>query len=63
MLLPGEHASVVITLLRGMLLLPGQIFTLRENNVLVATGKITSALPPMRLPKTGLNYGMEVKKK
>lgn len=45
MLMPGEHATVELTLLRKMIMTMGQPFTIRENNVTVATGIITKVLP------------------
>lgn len=42
MLIPGEHGTVILTLLQGMLLPIGQRFTFRENNVTVGTGCITA---------------------
>ncbi|KAJ8935024.1 hypothetical protein NQ314_013049 [Rhamnusium bicolor] len=45
MILPGEHGSVKLTLLWKMVMSPGQQFTIRENNVTVATGIVTETLP------------------
>lgn len=50
MLIPGEHASVRLTLLSGMILSQAQPFTIRENNVTVGTGCITRILPFLSLP-------------
>ncbi|CAG9858330.1 unnamed protein product [Phyllotreta striolata] len=49
MIMPGEHGSVSLTLLKKMVMLPGQQFTIRENNVTVGTGIITEALPSINL--------------
>ncbi|KAF5270862.1 hypothetical protein FQA39_LY08307 [Lamprigera yunnana] len=45
MLMPGEHGQVYVTLFWKMVMQNGQTFTIRENNVTVATGIITNALP------------------
>lgn len=44
MILPGEHGSVYVTLLSKMVMTAGQQFTVRENNITVATGIITETL-------------------
>ena len=44
MIMPGDHANVYLTLLHRMVMLPGQTFTIRENNINVATGIITEVL-------------------
>ncbi|VEN36337.1 unnamed protein product [Callosobruchus maculatus] len=44
MLMPGEHGSVYLTLLWKMAMAQGQQFTVRENNMTVATGVITETL-------------------
>ena len=44
LIMPGEHARVKVTLLRRMVLTPAQAFTVRENNVNVATGVVTDIL-------------------
>ncbi|XP_072377386.1 elongation factor Tu-like [Diabrotica undecimpunctata] len=49
MILPGEHGSVDLTLLWKMVMLPGQQFTIRENNITVATGIITETLPSIAI--------------
>ncbi|KAG8278330.1 elongation factor Tu [Homalodisca vitripennis] len=55
MVMPGEHSSVTLTLLYKMVMSPGQSFTIRENNVTVATGIISKVLQPLTLPeKKGL---------
>lgn len=45
MILPGEHGSIQLTLLNKMVMSPGQQFTIRENNITVATGVIVETLP------------------
>ncbi|XP_030388125.1 uncharacterized protein LOC115634501 [Scaptodrosophila lebanonensis] len=55
MLLPGEHGQVRVTLLRKMVMTPGQPFTIRENGATVATGMITSRLPSLDVPKNKLS--------
>lgn len=44
MILPGEHGSVYLTLLWKMVMVAGQQFTVRENNLTVATGIVTQTL-------------------
>ncbi|XP_077300436.1 mitochondrial translation elongation factor Tu 2 [Arctopsyche grandis] len=53
MLLPGEHSTVELTLLQGMVLPIGQRFTIRENNVTVGTGCVIDVLPSVNIPKSG----------
>ncbi|EDW73832.1 uncharacterized protein Dwil_GK19666 [Drosophila willistoni] len=55
MLMPGEHGQVRVTLLRKMVMTPGQAFTIRENGATVATGMITQRLPSLDLPKNKLS--------
>ncbi|XP_023177822.1 uncharacterized protein LOC111604136 [Drosophila hydei] len=55
MLMPGEHGQVRVTLLRKMVMTPGQPFTIRENGATVATGMITNQLPSLDLPKNKLS--------
>lgn len=50
MMMPGEHGAVYLTLLEDMVMLQGQRFTIRENNVTVATGIITDILSSVQLP-------------
>ncbi|XP_047519693.1 elongation factor Tu-like [Pieris napi] len=50
MLMPGDHAEVYLTLLEGMVMVTGQPFTVRENNVTVATGIITQTLNSIDVP-------------
>lgn len=54
MIMPGEHATVYVTLLRKMVMLVGDPFTIRENNVTVATGIITQRLGSVPVPKSNL---------
>ncbi|KAL0860375.1 hypothetical protein ABMA27_009774 [Loxostege sticticalis] len=51
MMMPGDHGEVYLTLLQGMVMTQGQPFTIRENNVTVATGIITETLPSIDVPK------------
>lgn len=53
MLMPGEHGKVYITLLWKMVMTAGQSFTIRENNITVATGIIVETLPQVEI-KTNL---------
>ncbi|KAH8284497.1 hypothetical protein KR018_000864 [Drosophila ironensis] len=55
MLMPGEHGEVRVTLMRKMVMTPGQAFTIRENGATVATGMITERLPSLDLPKNKLS--------
>jgi len=47
MILPGDQATVKLTVLKTMPLFVGQKFTIRENRQTVATGVISSLLPPI----------------
>ncbi|KAK3874710.1 hypothetical protein Pcinc_020366 [Petrolisthes cinctipes] len=51
MMMPGDHETVAVTLLEKMVLLPSQSFTVRENNVTIATGIITKLLPTISIPQ------------
>ncbi|XP_017019924.1 elongation factor Tu [Drosophila kikkawai] len=55
MLMPGEHSKVRVTLLRKMVMTPGQAFTIRENGATVATGMINKRLSSLDLPKNKLS--------
>lgn len=55
MLMPGEHSTVDLTLLKKMPVEIGQPFTIRENNVSVATGIITEKLTNATLVKGNLD--------
>ncbi|KAL1115430.1 hypothetical protein AAG570_007460 [Ranatra chinensis] len=54
MVMPGEHAAMTVTLLKSMVMSPGQSFTVRENQNTVATGLVTQALPPIGVPRKNL---------
>ena len=47
MVLPGDQATVKLTVLKTMPLFLGQKFTIRENKQTVATGVISELLPPI----------------
>ncbi|XP_022909096.2 elongation factor Tu [Onthophagus taurus] len=47
MILPGDHGQVYLTTQWKMVMTMGQVFTIRENNVTVATGIITETLEPI----------------
>lgn len=47
MVLPGDQATIKLTVLKTMPLFVGQKFTLRENKQTVATGIISALLPPI----------------
>lgn len=49
MIMPGDHGKVYVTLLWKMVMTSGQPFTIRENNVTVATGIITETLPTLNI--------------
>ncbi|XP_015598664.1 uncharacterized protein LOC107269390 isoform X2 [Cephus cinctus] len=55
MLMPGEHVTTKLTLLRSMPMMEGQSFTIRENKCTVATGMVTKILPPINVDKRKLN--------
>ncbi|XP_073812852.1 mitochondrial translation elongation factor Tu 2 isoform X2 [Musca autumnalis] len=55
MLMPGDHANVRITLLRKMVMTPGQAFTIRENGATVATGMILERKASVDIPKNKLS--------
>lgn len=55
MLMPGEHANVRITLMRKMVMTPGQAFTIRENGATVATGMVLERKQSIDLPKNKLS--------
>ena len=48
MIMPGEHAQVYLTLQWKMVMSVGQTFTIRENNVTVATGMVTEKLETLQ---------------
>jgi len=51
MIMPGEHGTVHLILHKKMVMTMGQQFTIRENNVTVATGIITRTLDNIFLSK------------
>lgn len=53
--LPGEHNTANVTLLQRMVMTLGQSFTIRENNVTVATGMVTKLLPSVEIPAKRLD--------
>jgi len=55
MVMPGEHADVVITLLNKMIMDIGQPFTVRENGRTVATGIISEILSNVKVSKNNLS--------
>lgn len=63
MLMPGEHATVQMTMLKKMVMTMGQQFTIRENNVTVATGIVIRVLPNIDVPKSlgklNIKFGSE----
>lgn len=55
LIMPGEHTTVTITLLKSMVMTVGQNFTIRENNITVVTGVIIKVRDKLILPeKKGL---------
>lgn len=55
MMMPGDHGSVRLTLLRKMVMDHGQPFTIRERGMTVATGIITKVYPAVNLPQDKLS--------
>ncbi|CAH1736205.1 elongation factor Tu [Aphis gossypii] len=55
MVMPGEHAEVIITLLNKMIMDIGQPFTIRENGRTVATGIISEVLSNVHVSKNNLS--------
>lgn len=55
MIMPGEHSPVHLTFLRKMAVEPGTAFTIRENNVNVATGIIVQKLSDAAILKGNLD--------
>lgn len=49
MIMPGDHGAIKLTLLRKMVMTPGQSFTIRENGSTVATGIVTKSLKSLDL--------------
>ena len=60
MLMPGEHGSVYLTLLRKMVMIEGQTFTIRENHRTVGTGIIVKVLNSLNIVKSNLSK-LEIK--
>lgn len=50
MMMPGDHGEVYLTLLESMVMTEGQPFTIRENNVTVATGIVTETFSSIDVP-------------
>lgn len=55
MLMPGDHATVRLTLLKKMVMSESQPFTIRDNGCTVATGIITNRLKSVDLPMNKLS--------
>lgn len=51
MIMPGEHSIVSLVLFNKMVMSKAQSFTIRENNITVATGIVTEVLNPLKLPE------------
>jgi elongation factor Tu len=60
MIMPGEQATVKMTLLRTMPMYEGQGFTLRENRITVGTGIVTKLLAPIPTHKNNKLIKLEV---
>lgn len=54
MIMPGESAAVTITLLKDMVILPGQAFSVREGMETVASGIIHKSLESVFVPERKL---------
>lgn len=50
--MPGDHGEIYITLQWKMVMTTGQSFTIRENNITVATGIVTETLESIVVPTT-----------
>ena len=55
MIMPGEQATIRITLPSKMPVHDGQNFTLREHNYTVATGIVTRLCDPVKMEYPGYN--------
>lgn len=55
MIMPGEDASLTLTLRQPMVLEKGQRFTLRDGNKTIGTGLVTDILSPTDEDKS--NWG------
>nr|XP_018915443.1 PREDICTED: uncharacterized protein LOC109042917 [Bemisia tabaci] len=53
-LMPGDYATVRLTLMYNMIMPVGTTFAFRERGCTVATGKITKTLDPVHVPKLNL---------
>ncbi|XP_050401713.1 elongation factor Tu [Patella vulgata] len=60
MIMPGDTATVTILLRKPMILVEGQRFTVRENDITALTGVIIKTLPSLDLKLKGFN--MEIQK-
>jgi elongation factor Tu len=52
MVMPGEHATVHLILLKKMVMNMGQQFTIRENNLVTATGIVLKPLDSLHVERT-----------
>ena len=50
MIMPGDQATVRLTLGSDMPIFVGQNYTMRENNITVATGIVTKLCDPVYVP-------------
>lgn len=55
MIMPGEHCNATITIQQRMVITPGQAFTIRENNITVATGLVIKLLDSVEIPNKRLD--------
>nr|XP_045583817.1 elongation factor Tu-like [Procambarus clarkii]XP_045583818.1 elongation factor Tu-like [Procambarus clarkii] len=55
MFMPGDHGTVLLTLQERMVMMENQPFTIRENNITVATGMITKVLSSVSIPQKKLD--------
>ena len=58
--MPGEQATVKLTLLRTMPIFEGQVFTLRENKSTIGTGIVVKLLDPIPSHKGSKLVKLEV---
>ncbi|XP_064609821.1 putative elongation factor Tu-like protein [Liolophura sinensis] len=56
MLMPGDTTTTNILLRKPMLVMPGQRFTIRENQITAITGIVTKLLPKTNEEIVGFNY-------
>lgn len=61
LLMPGEHAQAMVTLIRTMPFRKGISFTLRDgsNKQTIAKGMISELLPPIHVEKHNLKKAAE----